>query len=464
MSQNFVAKVRESFDRIPPRTRQWLLLGAGLTLGFLVLWAALSSGSDNGAAQRAAAAAAAKSDLKPTNVDIMAPGSPMKPEDSWVAGAGRDIERMKKQREEEQAENKKLKDETLALQKRFADLEERLTKSPAPAQQPSPPAPALQTNVPPPATAMPPAYPPAAAAGVRPAGLPPPPLARGATPIGPPGAGLSPLAEPATSSPPQPAIVKVTVSSSARPVDATVDGKASNTHSLDTFLPVSFTRGIILGGLDAPTGGQAQANPHPVLIQLSDNSVLPNRFRAEYRECFVVGAGWGDPSSQRALIRTESLSCVRKDGTALEVRIQGNVFGDDGKYGVRGRLVSKQGQMLWNALSAGIFSGLGQGLQASNTTYSTSALGSVASTSGSDAYRAGIGAGVGKALDRLAAYYIKRAEEMMPIIEVDAGLEIDVVITKGVRIDGSDSAKSSPTSLPTSNQAQERFMKVNDDE
>ena len=109
-------------------------------------------------------------------------------------------------------------------------------------------------------------------------------------------------------------------------------------------MPVSFTRGTLLGGLDAPTGGQSQSNPHPVLIRLSDNSVLPNRFRGEYRDCFVVAAGYGDISAERAYLRTESLSCVRADGAALEVRIQGSVYGEDGKVGMRGRLVTKQGQ------------------------------------------------------------------------------------------------------------------------
>jgi conjugal transfer pilus assembly protein TraB len=103
---------------------------------------------------------------------------------------------------------------------------------------------------------------------------------------------------------------------------------------------------------------------------------------------------------------------------------------------MRGRLVTKQGQMLANALLAGVVSGIGQGLSTANTSYSSSPLGTVASTdSGADAYRAGLGSGVGKALDRLAQYYIKLAENTFPVIEVDAGRQIDVVITKGVRID-----------------------------
>ena len=237
------------------------------------------------------------------------------------------------------------------------------------------------------------------------------------------------------------------------PTPATADSR-----TLSTFLPVSFTRGTLLGGLDAPTGGQSQSNPHPVLIRLSDNSVLPNRFRGEYRDCFVIAAGYGDISSERAYLRTENLSCVRADGAALEVRIQGSVYGEDGKVGMRGRLVTKQGQMLANALLAGVVSGIGQGLATSSTSYSTSALGTIATASGADAYRAGLGTGVGRALDRLAQYYIKLAENTFPVIEVDAGREIDVVITKGVRIDlppsSSDQrARANPSSTNRSTEA-----------
>ena len=63
-----------------------------------------------------------------------------------------------------------------------------------------------------------------------------------------------------------------------------------------------------------------------------------------------------------------------------------------------------------------------------------------------------LAAGVGKALDRLAQYYIKLAENTFPVIEVDAGREIDVVITKGVRIDVPMSASAAaPLAVRPSN-------------
>jgi conjugal transfer pilus assembly protein TraB len=243
------------------------------------------------------------------------------------------------------------------------------------------------------------------------------------------------MAEPRAAPPPSPSGQQGSPRDGSSPIE-----------TIDTYLPVSFTRGVLLGGLDAPTGGQSQTNPHPVLIRLTDNSILPNRFRGEYRECFVIAAGYGDISSERAYLRTETLSCVREDGSTLEVKIQGSVYGEDGKVGMRGRLVTKQGQILANALLAGLASGIGQGLSTAATSYSTSALGTIATTSGSQAYRAGFGTGVGRALDRLSQYYIKLAEQTFPVIEVDAGRAIDVVITKGVRIDAPATAKARTSS------------------
>lgn len=202
-----------------------------------------------------------------------------------------------------------------------------------------------------------------------------------------------------------------------------------------TYVPSgSFMRVALLGGLDAPTGGQAQNNPWPVLLRVQDNAFLPNRYRARVKECFLLGSGYGDISSERAYLRLESLSCVLNNGEVVDTPAKGYVVGEDGKAGMRGRLVSKQGQVLANALMTGIIAGIGQGFQQSATTYSTSPLGSVGTVEPGKQFQAGIGAGVGKALDRLSQYYITLAEKMFPIIEVNAGRIVNVVLTRGVTL------------------------------
>ena len=214
-----------------------------------------------------------------------------------------------------------------------------------------------------------------------------------------------------------------------------------------TYLPSgSFVRAVLLAGLNAPTGGQAQSNPHPVLLRLVDHAQLPNQFRLKAKDCLIVGSGYGDLSSERAYIRTESLSCVSPSGEALDLPIKGYVAGEDGKAGVMGRLITKQGQVLANALIAGIGSGLGQAFQQSASTTSISPLGSTSSVKQGEEFKAGISSGVGKAMDRLAQYYIALAEKLYPVVEVDAGRMVEVVITKGAMLPMGEAGTADSTS------------------
>lgn len=453
---NPVATLRGMLDRLSPKQRQYAMLAAILLGGVGMLWLIFAF-TDTGPKDKGNKPANGNPSAV-TNIGVMPPGQQVNPVDQWVGTAGSKLAQYENEREEQGRLNKDRQAFEARTMQRFSDMEQRLTSATQAAQTPATMAPAA---VPPPA-ALPPA-----------ASLPLPPLPSAvprlsASSAMPPGLPNSPLAPMPMAAPPAPVLTRVTLVD--RPVSAGAQGgptpsaptTAGEARTVSTFLPVSFTRGTLLGGLDAPTGGQSQSNPHPVLIRLSDNSVLPNRFRGEYRDCFVIAAGYGDISSERAYLRTENLSCVRADGAALEVKIQGSVYGEDGKVGMRGRLVTKQGQMLANALLAGVVSGIGQGLATSSTTYSTSALGSIASASGADAYRAGLGTGVGKALDRLAQYYIKLAENTFPVIEVDAGREIDVVITKGVRIDVPIAAGADrPTRAETAHA--ERTLEASDD-
>ena len=427
------AALRSVLERLSPRQKQYAMLLAIMAggVGLLTIVFAIS---DEGPRTKPRQAPGSQPS-RVTNIGVMSPGQQVNPVDQWVGTAGSKLAQYESERDEQTRLNKdRLAFEGKTMQ-RFSELEQRLLSASQATQPVSGPASAATSREMPPANALPlplprpmsyqaPTLPPG---GAMPSGLPPFPP--------------SSLSAPAvvTLTTAVPGLTRILVAdrtaSSADRARSDANVPTEEARTVSTFLPVSFTRGTLLGGLDAPTGGQSQSNPHPVLIRLSDNSVLPNRFRAEYRDCFVIAAGYGDISSERAYLRTESLSCVRTDGAALEVRIQGSIYGEDGKVGMRGRLVTKQGQMLANALLAGVVAGIGQGVASSSTNVSTSALGSIAMTNGTDAYRAGLGTGVGRALDRLAQYYIKLAENTFPVIEIDAGREIDVVITRGVKVD-----------------------------
>ena len=440
------------WEALEPRQKQWALLALLLGAGFTILWAifaltekpkpSLASGAGVAGQQRV------------TNVGVMAPGQQVNPLDSWLGGAGKDVAQLKQDRDamlKDKDEQRAFNRDILA---KFEQLQQKLTQTPPPAS-PAPPPLAVTPST-------------------SPANLPPLPARTGSQT-----AGYPPGVPPGMSEAPSLGLMRVTLHDASvktaqappgrAPSATTGSGTASEPaeqqlRTLDNYIPISFTRAVLLGGLDAPTGGQAQANPHPVLLRLDDNAILPNRFRAQVRECFVIGAGYGDISSERAYIRTERLACVRNDGTALEVKIKGSIFDETGKVGMKGRLVTKQGQVLANALLAGVISGVGYGFQNSYTTFSTSPFGQVATTDPSHAFEAGLAAGVGRAMDRLAQYYISLAEKTFPIIEVDAGRSVDVVLTEGVVIDAPltvGAAARPMRDVPRS--TQQRYQQVTND-
>ncbi len=217
---------------------------------------------------------------------------------------------------------------------------------------------------------------------------------------------------------------------------ATVTEKSSN--GLRVYLPPgSILTGTILTGLDAPTGQAARRDPFPVVVRIQKEAILPNYFRVDVRECFVLMSGYGDLSSERAYLRGEALSCVRNDGKVIDTPLASYAAGEDGKAGVRGRLVSKQGAMIGRAMVAGFleaFSSVFQRAAVPTINLSSSDTTAFQKVLSSQSAQAGAVAGVGKALDRLAQYYIDMAEQMFPVVEIDAGREVDVVITSGTAL------------------------------
>lgn len=212
-------------------------------------------------------------------------------------------------------------------------------------------------------------------------------------------------------------------------------GKENVKNSIE-FIPAgSFVRVAMLNGADAPTGGQAQSNPLPIALHVLDTANLANKYKLDIRDCRFVAAAWGDLSSERMMGRTDTLTCII-EGETVEMQVKGQLIGEDGKAGVRGRLVTKQGQVLANALLAGIASGIGKAFQQSATTTSTSALGQTSTIQPGDVGRAAIGSGIGNAGTALEQYYLKAADKLFPVIETDGGRTVEVLITKGAVYNG----------------------------
>lgn len=203
------------------------------------------------------------------------------------------------------------------------------------------------------------------------------------------------------------------------------------------FLPAgSFVRVAMLNGVDAPTGGQAQGNPLAVAFHVLDVANLANKYRLDIKDCRFIVAAWGDLSSERMMGRTETLACIDSHGETMEMEVKGQVIGEDGKAGVRGRLVTKQGQLLANALFAGALSGIGDAFKGAAATTTTGTAGISQTIDPSKVTQAALGGGVSAAGNMLADYYLKAADKLFPVIETDGGRVVDILITKGAIYNG----------------------------
>jgi len=222
----------------------------------------------------------------------------------------------------------------------------------------------------------------------------------------------------------------------------TLDRRHSNHASSDVFIPAgSILTGVLLNGLDAPTGKKAKKEPMPVLFRIKKEAILPNRFHADVRECFLLAAGFGDLSAERAYFRGETFSCVRQDGGVIEVPMNAYATGEDGKNGVRGRVVSKQGALLAQSMMAGFLRGFSDAFGRNQIpVLMTGGIGALSGTTpfqsafSSQSMEGGALKGAGYAMERLSHFYMDMAEEIYPVIEVDATRQVNFIVQKGTAL------------------------------
>lgn len=199
----------------------------------------------------------------------------------------------------------------------------------------------------------------------------------------------------------------------------------------------SFFEGVLLNGMDAPTSATTQKNPVPTTLRIKSDAVLPNKYSVDVKECFALASGFGVLSSERAMLRTETFSCVRKDGKIIEGKMEGYIVGEDGRVGMRGRLVSKQGQMIAKTLVAGGLSGLAQGMTPQTIPQLSLGDNSTTRTQSADAstiLQTGVAKGFSTSANEIAKFYIEMAREMTPVVEIDAGRKVTIMLVKGIEL------------------------------
>ena len=224
------------------------------------------------------------------------------------------------------------------------------------------------------------------------------------------------------------------------------DGKGSRLKkTTDNTIPAgAFAKATLLGGVDASTSIQASSDPRPVLLRLRHEGTLPRKLKSDLKNCHVLASAYGDLSSERVYMRLEKLTCTEPATHEIsEMVVSGYVAGEDGKAGLRGIVVDKTGPLLRNSFMGGFLGGMGQFLTQARqpvsyplgaAAFGTSSFAQVNPLTNEQMLKSGVGHGVSHALEKYADFYIKRAEQLQPVLQVAAGREVDVVFTESAEI------------------------------
>lgn len=216
------------------------------------------------------------------------------------------------------------------------------------------------------------------------------------------------------------------------------EGEGVPVYKTDSYIPAgSFVKARVVQGVAASVGIKASADPRPISFRLTGQAIGPARDGKpetyDLSGCVVTGAAQGDLSSERIYVRLLNLVCTKNKGEVFEVAVNGHAA-SQGQAGIRGQVVSREGEFTQKAFLAGLFGGLGRaGQQLSQPSASFSGGFAFADkTTAGEALGMGAGEGISQAGNRLSDYLMDRAEQYQPVIVVQTGVEVDLVFQKGV--------------------------------
>ncbi|QQN74029.1 TrbI/VirB10 family protein [Croceicoccus sp. YJ47] len=211
--------------------------------------------------------------------------------------------------------------------------------------------------------------------------------------------------------------------------------------SPDYLPPNSYAPARVIVGVDASAGVASQTDPLPVVLRITGpaRSVMQNGkvLTTRIQGCIVNGAARGDLSSEKVYVKLARMTCDQPGGRVAVSEVKGFIS-FAGKSGVRGRVVSREGSLISQALLAGIVGGFGRGFSANaNSVFSgvtTNPDGSRSKLSAGDILGGGLGQGAADAADTVSKYLIERAEQYQPVVEMPTGIDVEIVFLDGVYV------------------------------
>ena len=126
----------------------------------------------------------------------------------------------------------------------------------------------------------------------------------------------------------------------------------------------------------------------------------------------------------------EKLSCAEPGRPIIDKAVTGWAF-FGGKVGIKGQPLMRDSKIMQWAGVSGAMSGVAAAAQYSRSVQSISPLGSATTVPSNNIAPYAAYGGASKAAEQLSDYYVKRAEQYHPVIQVGAGNFVTIVFKDG---------------------------------
>lgn len=222
-----------------------------------------------------------------------------------------------------------------------------------------------------------------------------------------------------------------------------------DTNSSDDGIKMTVMAGVqkatLVAGADVPTLQKGNDLTRVVWLSTSGPMLISNGHTENIRECIIQAAATGNFATGSADIRLSKISCsaIDEEGKYYKLvgSIKGWVYGENGKQGLKGRLVTKEGELIEKAIPLAILEGAIKALENStkkgSTIYAYPGSGTSSTSTMNnlqDSFSEGATKTASTTLDKFSDYYLMILEQLNPTIELKAGREVSIWFEGGEQL------------------------------
>jgi len=225
--------------------------------------------------------------------------------------------------------------------------------------------------------------------------------------------------------------------------DSIEDGNQSIAMPSFTLMP-GFTKGILINGGEMPVlaEGNDASEAVPIFIRVNGDELIANDSSVNIDGCIIIATAKGSLSKKAAELRLSKISCnitdIDGNNYKIDKKIAGWVFDENGNYGVKGRLVSREKEIIKAGLPLAIVESMVQSLSMAIGNSNTNVVipvgdnpAAVNSQYMSGGLVQGAGKGASEVLKKFSDYYMKMLNSLNPTISIRAGREVTIAFKGG---------------------------------